>query len=894
MVQLETFIPEKSISEPALLVQCKQHLRSVRNHLKTLVLADEPIEQIITTYVQHVDQLLITLWNYWFSEHSNAVAVVLIAVGGYGAQNLYLYSDIDLLILSEQDIDGKVAQGIEKFLRMLWDIDLQPSSSVRTINQCLQLAAEDQTVLTNLLTARPLLNKLATQDELAVNLALFANLKKTMKSEQLWSHKAYFLEKCCELERRYLKFDQTAYNLEPNVKSSPGGLRDLDFISWLSLRFYDVSNLYDLFKLNLITLTEYHSLLNAKHFLRRVRWALHMISGKLEDRLLFDYQQELASLFNYKNSNNALAVELFMKQFFRSAKILFNQKEQMLQHFSEKIMNVGTVASIETINEHFQLINGYIGLFDPDLFKVNSVCMMELFMVMARRSDIKGVQTETIRQLSINSRLINHKFRENSLTRHYFLEILKTNRAYRVLALMSNYNLLGAYLPEFGFIIGQMQYDMFHIYTVDAHTLFVINVLCRLGLPESEKKCPLASEAKKKIPKKELLYIAALYHDIGKGRGGDHAKLGAQDAYQFCINHRLVESDAVQVRWLVENHLFMSATAQGKDIYDTTVINEFAMHIVTEDMLDYLYCLTVADIIATNPRLWNGWRATLLRQLYQATKKILSCGFMVELDNKEEIKNKRDKVAFLACEELAKQIAFDGLWDQFDDEYFRCHTEQEILWHSTHIIQHQSDKPLIITREAAFYSGENSTQIAVYTRFSHHTLVIITNSLDREGFTVQDARLTTTTSGYTLSTFVVLVAATGKSVGTDSVLHQRVITRLKQVLKKNLCPSINKKVDVLSSLKHFKKQSVVLITIDHQNTRNIIEIKTNDCPGLLSFIAKELLSLNLRVHSAKISTLGEKVRDVFFVTDLTNKPLICTAQQKKIRQTLFTRLRAFQ
>lgn len=588
----------------------KKAIRQFREVLDNRFNSGRDIRRLIEDRAWCVDQILQQAWQRF--DWGDDADIALVAVGGYGRGELHPYSDVDLLILLDSEDQESFREPIEGFLTLLWDIGLEVGQSVRSVQQCAEEARADLTVITTLMECRTICGPDSLRQRML----------RVTGSAHMWPSKEFFLAKRHEQQRRHAKYNDTEYNLEPNVKGSPGGLRDIQTILWMARRQFGSLNLHALVREGFLVESECSMLASSQEFLWRVRYALHMLAGRAEDRLLFDHQRSIARLFGYEDNDVKLAVERFMQKYYRVVMAISELNDLIIQHFEEVILPCEQPVQIQPLNSRFQLRDGYIEVTHPNVFKRTPFALLEIFVLMAQHPEIKGVRADTIRLLRDSRHLIDDEFRHDIRNTSLFIELFKSSQGiHRNLRRMNRYGILGRYLPEFGHIIGQMQHDLFHIYTVDAHTLNLIKHLRKLNRPEMAEKYPLASKIIDRLPKPELIYIAGLYHDIAKGRGGDHSELGAVDAEAFCQSHQLPLWDTQLVSWLVQNHLVMSTTAQRKDLSDPQVIFDFAQLVGDQTHLDYLYVLTVADINATNPTLWNSWRASLLRQLYTETKR---------------------------------------------------------------------------------------------------------------------------------------------------------------------------------------------------------------------------------------------------------------------------------
>ncbi|MDL5601390.1 [protein-PII] uridylyltransferase [Bacillus subtilis] len=840
----------------------KKAIRQAKDVLDARFANGRDIRRLVEDRAWFVDQILREAWaRFYWSEDAD---IALLAVGGYGRGELHPYSDIDLLILLDSADHETFREPIEGFLTLLWDIGLEVGQSVRSVDECAEEARADLTVVTNLMESRTI----------AGPESLRRRMQEVTSPERMWPSKDFFLAKRQEQKARHAKYNDTEYNLEPNVKGSPGGLRDIQTILWVARRQFGSLNLHALVKEGFLVESECSMLASSQEFLWKVRYALHMLAGRAEDRLLFDHQRKLAGLLGFHGSDAKQAIEHFMQKYYRVVMAVAELSDLINQHFEEVILRSGENAVAQPLNSRFQLRDGYIEVAHPNVFKRTPFALMEIFVLMAQHPEIKGVRADTIRLLRDSRHLIDDDFRSDIRNTSLFIELCKSPQGiHRNLRRMNRYGILGRYLPEFGHIIGQMQYDLFHIYTVDAHTLNLIKHLRKLKWPELAEKFPLASKVIDKLPKPELIYIAGLYHDIGKGRGGDHSELGAIDAEAFCARHQLPAWDSRLVAWLVQNHLVMSTTAQRKDLSDPQVILDFARLVGDQTHLDYLYVLTVADINATNPSLWNSWRASLLRQLYTETKRALRRGLENPLDREEQIRQTQVAAIDILVRNGIDQDDAEQLWAQLGDDYFLRHTASDVAWHTEAILQHpDGNDPLVLIKETAQREFEGATQIFIYAPDQHDFFAVTVAAMSQLNLNIHDARIITSTSQFTLDTYIVLDTA-GGSIGNDPARIQEIREGLIDALKNpDEYPAIIQR-RVPRQLKHFAFPPEVTISNDAQRPVTVLEVIAPDRPGLLARIGRIFLDFDLSLQNAKIATLGERVEDVFFITDADNQPL---------------------
>ena len=829
------------------------------------------------THIRHLvcgrawlmDEILSHAWSQM--EWSKKPLICLIAVGGYGRGELHPHSDIDLLILYNGTGVKKHHENIEKLLTFLWDIGLKVGHSVRSVRQCREEAKADITVATSLMESRTI----AGSDK------LLDLMSKKVAPNKIWPSHTFFEAKREEQINRHKKFNDTEYNLEPNVKGSPGGLRDIQMIGWVAKRHFGGDSLKDLVSHHFLTATELDLVSEGQDFLWKIRYGLHMLAGRAEDRLLFDHQSSLAKIFGFEDNDESLAIEQLMQDFYRIVLRNLELNDMLLQHFEEAILRAKEKPNIKPLNARFKITNNYIEVVDEKVFQRSPFALMEVFLLLSQNPDIQGIRASTIRLIRESRNLIDDSFREDIRNISIFMEILRSpNGVVTQLRRMRRYGILGRYLPEFGRIIGKMQHDLFHIYTVDAHTLFLLQYLRRIFLNTETEILPLANKVIRQVPKIELLYIAALYHDIAKGRGGDHSELGAVDARDFCLRHQLSERDADLVAWLVENHLIMSMTSQRKDISDPSIVQAFAEHVEDQLHLDYLFLLTVADINATNPKLWNSWRASLMSQLYMETKRALGRGLENPIDKEKAINKKQEK----ALSHLPfNPVIVTSLWEQLGDDYFIQHSSDEMVWHTQAILKHtKPETPLVLIKEIGEeQQGIGGTQIFIYTQTDDHLFAVTADVLEQLDLNILDARISTSPTNFNLNSYIIL-EENGLPIGDNQERIKQIQQRLSRAL---VTPQTNvpiSKHHTPRRLQHFTMPTEVTISNDEMLSQTFVEVVSPDRPGLLARIGRIFLEHDLVLQKAKVATLGERVEDVFFITDKNSKPI----ENKMLQDTL--------
>ncbi|MFC1749408.1 [protein-PII] uridylyltransferase [Pseudomonadota bacterium] len=826
--------------------------------------------RLVTLHSELIDHLLHKIWKHHFNREDKSIALV--AVGGYGRGELHPKSDVDILILLKENNHDDYSAELEGFVMFLWDLGLEIGHSVRSLEECVEQATLDITIATNLMEARLLVG----------DQSLFDEMRATTGPDQIWPGKAFFKAKWEEQILRHHKYDDTAYNLEPNIKEGPGGLRDIQMIGWVAKRHFNADTLHDLVIRHFLTEDEYIQLVEGQTFLWRIRFALHAMTKRHEDRLLFDYQRTLAEDFGYQTDAAGLAVEKFMRQYYLTIMGLSRLNEMLLQLFQEAILYTDEDTSPQPINKRFQIRKGFIEVTHDNVFKRTPFALLEIFHIIQMHPDIKGVRASTIRLIFSHRHLIDDTFRQDLRNRSIFMDFFRDPSGLtHTLRRMNRYGILGNYLPSFGKIVGLMQYDLFHIFTVDEHILMVIRNLRRLTISKHDQEQPFCSKLVKEIPKPEILYLSALFHDIAKGRGGDHSELGTEDAMQFCLQHDMSNYDARFVAWLVKHHLLMSATAQRKDISDPDVINEFSSQVGDITHLNYLYLLTIADIRGTNKTLWNSWKDSLLYELYLASNRVLRRGIEKPIDQSELIDESKARAINKLNKAGITASAAEKLWAALGNDYFLRHNADEIAWHTEAIISNDGKEfPLILVQQEA----RGGTQIFIHMPDSNHLFATATRTMDQLGLTVMDARIITSDKGYTLDTYIVLEESGQPIEGVHRISD--ILAKLKQELSQTDFKQKSVNRCTARQLKHFHTQTQISFSCDQRNHRTILEVITADRPGLLSDIGRGLMECDIHLQNAKISTIGERVEDVFFIVNSEHKPVNDEKQLGKLKEVL--------
>ena len=848
---------------PAGLAEARRHADEV---LADAFARRTDIRELVQARAWVIEQLVLTAWHGTLGENSG---LELVAVGGFGRGELHPHSDADLLILCPNDT-ALPDTVLEDFVRALWDADLHPGHGVRTVAECIEQAAADVSVATNLMESR-----LIEGDG-----ALFERMREATDAPALWPADEFFAAKSLEQQQRHDQFEDTVYNLEPDIKSGPGGLRDIQMVAWVAQRHFGTSTLHGLVENEFLSEREHEELVKARNRLWEIRWALHEIAGRAEERLLFDYQRKLAVTFGFDGPDENSAVEAFMQRYYRTVMHVERLNEQMLQIFEEELLSGRRHLPSAAIDENFRLRHGYLELIDEQAFVRQPDLLLCLFLVMADNPEIRGVRASTIRLIREHLYLIDEEFRSDPDNLALFLELLRRERrVYAQLERMNRYGILAALIPAFARITGRMQFDLFHVYTVDQHILFVIRNLRRIATGRNPELFANAIEIFQRIERPEVLYLAALFHDIAKGRGGDHSELGADDARSFVNALDMPEADRELVCWLVENHLLMSMTAQRRDISDPAVVERFARSIIDMRRLEHLFVLTVADIAATRPKLWNSWKDSLLQELFVATE----AHFRAGPDEKQDKADLADEL----CAEAASMLAEGGFArDKVQaclarlpvDAIVRLDADQ-LAW-SVEQVLGDGDVPRAACRNL---EEKGITEVFVFADDFDGLFALTAREFDRMELNVLAARIATTSDAHSWNLFQIMDANARALNESDTARLQRAL--IEQLGQRNIRPLPGRPIP--RRLRHFMRRSDISFAASGDLTR--LEIATTDRPGLLSAIAESLLAAGIRLHDARIATFGQRVEDAFVISTRDGRALDKAAAERleaELRQRL--------
>jgi [protein-PII] uridylyltransferase len=829
---------------------------------------NEDIDELLARRARAVDEAVVAAWRQAFGD---APGLALLATGGYGRAELFPRSDVDLLIVAEEPVQDAHRGAIEAYFAALWDLGLAPGHAVRSIGQCLEAARDDVTIATSLLEARPL----------AGDADAIARLRAAMQTPGLWPPAEFYAAKRAEWVARHARYHDTAYNLEPNLKEGPGGLRDLHTLAWLAQRLYGVQKLAELLAVGALGADEYDILDTRRRTLSRLRYGLHLVAERREERLLFDYQKQLAARLGFRDEHrDNLAVEQLMQDYFRSAALVLRVGERLLQRYAE---GLSPDAPVEPIDADFVRIDGFLGLRDPQLLHRRPVNILALFRVWQQHPDLRGLHSTAARALGEALSRIDDRFRAEPSVKAQFLALLRDEHAIPTLERMARLGVLGRYLPAFGKVSGRMQYDLFHVYTVDQHTLTVLRNMASFAESGSAERFALGHELWPQLRKPELLLLAGLFHDIAKGRGGDHSELGAVDARRFCLDHGLSAADTDLVAWLVRHHLAMSVTAQRQDISDPEVVGRFANLVGELERLDYLYLLTVADIAGTSPKLWNAWKDRLMADLYTATRFALRRGLEHPLHAEERIDEARIASRLRLHDLGLDDDAIERVWAEFPDESFLRYRAEQIAWQTLGIARTAEDAlPLVLARP---HARPGALELFVYSPDRDGLFATVAATLDRLGLGIVEARVVNSRRGMSLDTFQVLDA------GVDFVDPERRAASISASVRDALRSGAEKRAlarrALPRQLKHFRIPASVEFAPTEGRTQ--MTLVCSDRPGLLAQVAALLREHRLRVHDARIATFGERVEDFFLLTDETDAPLDA-AQCESLRAALLAAL----
>lgn len=840
----------------------RERLKTGRASLAAAYLDKPSAPRYLTRHAALVDAVL--------SDISGRLALpgsfCLAAVGGYGRGELFPGSDVDVLLLLPSDPDTDQQATLENWVQTCWDVGMEIGHSVRTVEACITEADADITVETNLLEARFVWG----------NRDLFEAFLHRFQARFNAQH--FFDGKLAEQQARHARFDDSAYKLEPNLKDSPGGLRDLHTIHWLAQACGISGGWNGLARAGLLTPAEARRIAREERALSTLRIHLHLLAKRREDRLAFDYQTELAERLGLTATTGKRAGERLMQGYYRAAKLIQRANDILIQSLRVRLFPV--TAPPAPIDADFQVRARLLEARASDLFERKPDALLRAFIVYAQHPSLAGFEPATLRALWRGSTRIDAAFRANPLNRALFMTLLRQSTGItRAMRAMHRYGLLARYIPAFGRVVGQMQHDLFHVYTVDEHILTVLRNVRRFTVPELAHEYPLASRLIAAFDKPELLYLAALFHDIAKGRGGDHSELGALDAQKFCRQHGLDKSDSDLVAWLVKMHLAMSRTAQKEDISDPDVIAAFASAMGDTRQLSALYLLTVADIRGTSPKVWNAWKGKLLEDLYYAAHAHLAGGDEAVADIAAK---QADARANLALYGLPVDAA-DALWKHLDTRYFVRFDARDMAWQAR-MLWRRTDSADAVVRARLSPAGEG-IQVLVYTPDRPDLFARICGFFARIQYTILEAKIHTTRHGYALDSYQVM------DLAHRGIHYRDFLSFVEHELARDLDPANPMQAVPRGRLsrhqRHHPYPTTVRLKADAQGHGHILSITCADRGGLLFTVAEILMRHAVSVYAAKIDTLGERVEDTFLIQgEALNTAAECAALEDKIAKAL--------
>ena len=836
-------------ANPTVLAELRQTLIQTQKSLAAAYLAQPDPKAYLSGRSALVDRTLTAMW----AEAGMPPGSALIAVGGYGRGKLFPYSDVDVLIALEHAPSPALEETLQQLISQFWDLGLAIGHSVRTIDECVAAAMADVTIQTALYESRWICGDNALAKKLATA------LDAVMQGEQ------FIAAKMAEQEERHLRHAFSAFSLEPNVKESPGGLRDLQTIRWIARAggFVDEADTWTALQKNgLMQGDERVAIERATTFLSDVRIRLHLLTGRSEDRLLFDLQGQMAQQFGFNDDTNKRASEQFMQRYYRIAKRVGQINTLVLKSISEKLAPASK-QRIRPLNERFQKVGHKLDIVDPQIYQKQPSAILETFLLMEKQGGVQEMTSRTLRALYAARRLVNREFRQQKENRQLFLQILRQkNGVLHALRLMNQFSILGRYIPAFGNIVGQMQHDLFHVFTVDQHILQVVRNIRRFQREDFAHENPFCHRLIAEFERPWLLIVAALFHDIAKGRGGDHSELGTVDAEAFCTAHGMTKKDTELVVWLVREHLTMSSVAQKEDISDPTTVAAFCKKVRDARHLTALYLLTVADIRGTSPKVWNSWKARLLETLYRSSLSRLeqSEDGSTEQLGDMVVQRKRDALAHLRFFALGESVQTQ-FWKQLDDVYFLRHTDEEIAWHTRCLYYRtHENKPVVRARPNPDGAG---IQVLAYAPDQPDLFLHLCGYFASIGYSIMDAKIHTTKHGYALDSFNLLDASNRDMDRETSTIIEH---DLLEVLLGKTRPSTPPMGRISRQVRSFPIAPVVLLEPDESGQQYVLSIRAADRTGLLYAIAETLTRHGASLHTARISTLGERVEDTFLIS----------------------------
>lgn len=831
------------------------------------------IEPLIYTRSLFIDQLLTRLWqHYQIPEQVSSLfkrnRIALIAVGGYGRSELHPLSDIDILILSDKPLPKTLENQISELVRLLWDLHLDIGHSVRSLKSCLQEAKNDITVMTNLIESRLITG----------SLPLLEQLRKQIFSNKIWPSPQFYKAKVKEQEARHQQYHSTSYNLEPDIKNSPGGFRDIQTIQWIAIRHFGGIPIKELSQFNYLTHEEIEELKTCRRFLWRLRFALHSVISRYDNRLLFDRQLSIAKFLGYQGEQNT-PVEKMMRDYYRVVRNVTELNGMLTQLFEESILAINPKNKPYDIDQHFQARGQLIDIKDNNLFIDQPVMILQLFYTILLNPQIIGIYSNTIRHLRSARRKLTNSLSENAEARQIFMQMIQhPDVIKRALLPMHHYGILSTYIPGWKHIVGMMQFDLFHIYTVDEHTIRVLLEIDAFSTDDGARKHPNSAQVYAKLPNPALLILAALFHDIAKGRPEDHSVLGAERVEKFCQLHQINEKDTALIVWLVKYHLLMSVTSQSRDLQDPAVIREFALIVKNKQRLQYLLCLTVADVCATNETLWNSWKQSLMRTLFVLTEQSFDLGIhQIPKQRSVARQHKQEALALLLAQGYQKE-EINAFWQTYRFDYFLRYSAEQLAWHANNLLHHDLQKTRVLINPDTSNGG---TEIFIYSPDRPYLFATVCNQLSMQNLNIHDALIITNKNGFALDTFIVLNP-------NGSLVEKNRYQSIQHALEQALTQTTYKRTyfrQTPSKLKYFAVPTQVNFLSTLSDRKTYMELIALDRPGLLACVGEVFSNLDISLRGAKIATIGEHVEDLFVLTDKDNHALddkICYSLREEI------------
>ena len=809
----------------------------------------DDVDALVAARASAVDGLIRGAWTRCMPGDAG---LALFAIGGYGRGELFPQSDIDVLVLAEDAQQQTHRDALARFLALLWDAGLQASQAVRSPAQCTEAAA-DQTALTAMLESRALVADAAASD----------TLRAAVAQEKVWPAREYFQAKRAEQTQRHARFGDTADNLEPNLKDGPGGLRDIQTLRWMAQRLLGSGNLESMLAFGQIGAVEFDTLERERKALTRLRFGLHLVAKRREERLRFDYQKLLAARLGHTDDADNLAVEQMMQGFYRSAGRVLRINDRLLQRFEEQLEGEGAVTALD---EYFELRRGYLAARDRSWLQQGAAQAFELFAAWAAHPESRGLHSMTAWALAETLVKIPAYQDASAELRERFLQLLRGPQPVKVLERMARLGVLGRWIPAFAQVSGRMQFDLFHVYTVDQHTLAVLRNLAIFASATPDERFSTAHTVWPSLRKPELLLLAGLFHDIGKGRGGDHSELGAVDAREFCLAHDLSEADTALIEWLVRKHLLMSVTAQKQDITDPDVIHRFAGEVADRQRLDHLYLLTCADIAGTSPKLWNAWKDRLLADLHTATRFALRRGLEHPVAADERIVENQAAARALLIDEGFDAMTVEALFARMPRENFLRSRPDQIAWQATALRGATAGATVVRARLLRGEAGGYEVFVQTHDRDGLFAAIVIT--LDRLGFAIQQARALDGPQNSIFDTFHVLPSDPQHALSVEYIE-----AALQRVLGGDLDRLLPSRRTQPRHLKHFRIAPRIGLEPSSDGLRTRMSLICTDRPGLLADVTHVLRQQRVRVHDARIATFGERAEDLFLIADGDDRPL---------------------